>query len=85
MAFWKSFTVIMPLQFVVAGDHQHLFDAVLVQQRQHFVLRGILAHGDQPLFGRHHRGTGASRLRLEAQIAVRDDADHLGADHDRHA
>ena len=36
-------------QLVVAVHDQHLLDAMLVQQRQHFFLRRILAHGDQAL------------------------------------
>ncbi len=85
VAFWKSLTVIMPLQFMIAGNHQHLLDAVLVQQRQHLVLGCILAHRDQALFRRHDRGDRRVELGLEAQIAMRDDADDLGAEHHRHA
>jgi hypothetical protein len=73
------------LQLVIAGDHQHLLDAVLVQQREHLFLGRVLAHRDQALLGRHHRGHRRIELGLEAQIAVRDDADHLGAEHHRHA
>ena len=42
------------LQFMVAGNHQHFFDAILVQQREHFFLGRVLAHGDQALLGGHH-------------------------------
>jgi len=40
-------------QLVVAVHHQELFDAVLVQQRQHLVLGGVLAHRHQAFLGRH--------------------------------
>ncbi len=73
------------LQVEVLIDDQHLLDAMLVQQREHLVLRRVLAHGDQPLLRRHDRGHRRVELGLEAQVAVRDDADRLGADDDRHA
>ena len=85
VAFWKSFTVIMPRSSCVAVHHQHLLDAVLVQQQQHFVLRRVLAHGDQALLRRHDRRHRRVELHFEAQVAVRDDADDLGALHHRHA
>ena len=69
VAFWKSLTVIMPFRAEVVVDDQHLLDAVLVQQRQHFFLRRILAHRDEPLPRRHDVETGASSG-LEAQVAV---------------
>ena len=72
-------------QFLVAVHHQHLLDAVLVQQQQHFVLRRVFAHGDEPLFWRHDRRHGRVELHLEAQVAMRDDADDLGTLHHRHA
>ena len=72
-------------QFFVAVDHQHLLDAVLVQQQQHFFLRRVLAHGDQPFLRRHDRRHRRVELHLEAQVAMRDDADDLGALHHRHA
>ena len=72
-------------QFLVAVHHQHLLDAVLVQQQQHFVLRRVLAHGDEALFRRHDRRHGRVELHFEAQVAMRDDADDLGALHHRHA
>ena len=85
VAFWKSLTVIMPRSSKFAVDHQHLLDAVLVQQREHFFLRRVLAHGDQALLRRHDRRHRRVELRLEAQVAVRDDADHLEPSHHRHA
>ena len=85
VAFWKSFTVIMPTSSCVAVHHQHLLDAMLVQQRQHLFLRRVLAHRDQALLRRHDRGHRRIELVLEAQVAVRDDADRLLADHHRHA
>ena len=69
----------------VAVDHQHLLDAVPVQQREHFFLRRVLAHGDEPLARRHHLGHRRVELRLEPQVAMRDDADGLAVAHDRHA
>ncbi len=47
VAFWKSFTVIMPFRFELLVDHQDLLDAVLVQQAQHLILRRVFAHGDE--------------------------------------
>ena len=42
-------------QLGVGADHQHLLDAVLVQQVQHFVLGGVFTHRDQPLARGHDR------------------------------
>ena len=42
------------LQFMIPADHQHLFDAVLVQQRQDLILGRILPHRDQAIFRCHH-------------------------------
>ena len=70
-------------QLVRAAHHQQLLDAVLVQQREHLFLGSVLAHRDQALLRRHHRGDRGLELLLEAQVAVRDDADRLAADHHR--
>ncbi len=72
-------------ELVIAVDDQHFLDAVLVQQRQHLFLGRGLAHGDQPLLRRHHRGDRRIELFLEPQVAVRDDADRLFPDDHRHA
>ncbi len=72
-------------QLVVDPDHQHFLDAVLVQQALHLVLGCALAHRHQPLLGRHDGGDRRIELELETQVAVGNDADHLGAAHDRHA
>ena len=66
-------------------DDQHLLDAVLVQQRQHFVLGSALLHRDQPLLARHDVLDRILGLLLEAQVAVGDDADELLAIDHRHA
>jgi hypothetical protein len=39
VAFWKSFTVIMPTQLMLAVHDEDLLNAMLVQQRQHLFLR----------------------------------------------
>ena len=56
---------------------QHLLDAVAVQQQQYFLARRVLAHRDQALARRHHRGDRRVELFLEADIAMGDDAHHL--------
>ncbi len=73
------------LQFMIPADHQDLFDAVLVQQRQHLVFGSIFAHRDQAVLRRHHRGDRCIQLGLETQIAMRDDPDHLGAEYHGYA
>jgi hypothetical protein len=73
------------LELVALVHHQHFFDAVLVQQLQHFFLVGALAHRDQPLLGGHHAGHRRVHAGLEAQIAVGDDAHRLAVVHHRHA
>ena len=69
---------------MIAGHHQHFLDAVLVQQREHLILGRVFAHRDQPILRRHHGGYRRVELGFEAQIAMRHDADHLGAEHHRH-
>ena len=66
-------------------DNQHLLDAMLVQQPEHLCLGRVLAHRDQALLGCHHRGYRRVELLFKAQIAVRNDPDHLLADDDRHS
>ena len=58
-----SLTVIMPRSLKRVVDHQHLLDAVLVQQRNDFVPVRALPDRDQALLGRHDRWRpAASRL-----------------------
>ena len=66
-------------------DHQHLFDAMLVQQVHDLLLARVLAHGDQTLLGGHHAGDRGVVVRLEPQVTTGDDTDQLGAIDDRHA
>ena len=73
------------LQFMIAGHHQHLLDAMLVQQREHLFLGRVLAHGDQALLGGHHRGHGSVEFGFETQVAMRHDAHDFRAEHHRHA
>jgi len=54
---------------------------MLVQQREHLFLRRVLANRDQPLLRRHDSRDRSVELGLEAQVAVRDDANRLGAHH----
>jgi hypothetical protein len=69
---------------VIAGHHQHLFDAVLVQQREHLVLRRIFAHGDQAFLRGHDGGNRSVEFRFEAQIPMCDDSDDLRPQNHRH-
>ena len=66
-------------------DHQHLLDAVLVQQADDFVLGRTFLHRDQLVLAGHdvlHRIVG---LLLEAQVAAGDDADQpVAFFHHRH-
>ena len=48
-------------QLIVAVDHQHLLDAVLVQQALHLFLGRAFAHRDQSRLGRHDRSSPAHR------------------------
>ena len=63
----------------VAVDDQHLLDAVPVQELQHFLARRVLAHGHELLARRHDLRHRQVELLLEADVAVRDDADDLVA------
>ena len=84
-AFWMSLTVIRPAQAERVVDDQHFLDAMLVQQREHFVLAGAFLDRDQAFLARHDVLDRIVGLLLEAQIAVGDDADELLAVDDRHA
>ena len=74
-----------PAQLEVVVDHQHLLDAVLVQQLQHFVLAGAFLHRHQLVLAGHDVAHRIVVLALEAQVAAGDDADQLAAIHHRHA
>src|SRR5699024_2740045 len=72
-------------QFELVVDHQNLLNAVAVQQLQHLVLAGALAHGDKLVLACHdvaHRVIGPA---LKAHVAAGDNADQLAAVHHRHA
>jgi hypothetical protein len=73
------------LEGEVLVDDQHLFDAMLVQQREHLFLGRVLAHGHQPLARCHDGGHRGVELGLEAQVAVGHDSDRLAVAHHRHA
>ena len=66
-------------------DHQYLFDPVLVQQRQHFFIAGVFAHGNQAILLGHDVMDRIVELGLEAHVAAGDDADQATAVDDRHA
>ena len=72
-------------QFEAVADHQHLLDAVTVQQRQHLVLGRLLADRDQPVLRGHHCRYRRIQLGFEAQVTMRDDAHGLLAADDGHA
>jgi len=57
--------------------HQHAFQPVLVHQAAGFVDGSAFLDGDQLGFRRHDVGHLGVQARLEAQIAVGDDADQL--------
>jgi hypothetical protein len=70
--------------FGVINDEQ-LFDAVFLQHGLGLVERGPHGDCDERLLG-HHFGDGNLEPRLEAQVAVGDDADQMtGFIHDGHA
>ncbi len=56
-----------------------------MQQRQDFLVRRALLNRDQALLRRHDRGDRCVQLGLEAQVAMRHDADSLLAVDHRHA
>ena len=64
------------LQLVVVVDDQQLFDAVLVQDELGLFERGADGDGDEVFLG-HHVADGNVGARLEAQVAVGEDADEL--------
>src|SRR6185312_8531051 len=74
-----------PTQLERVVDHQHLLDAVLVQQHQHIILAGAFAHRDQLVLARHDVAHWVVVLALEAHVAAGDDADQLFALPHRHA
>ena len=57
-------------------DDQHALELVLVHQRLAVVERRAFAHRDQALARRHDLAHRHVHARLEAQVAVGDDADH---------
>ena len=64
-----------PLQPVVVVDHQQLLDLVLVEDLARLVERRADRHRDQVLAASSPRRSAGRRLRLEAQVAVGEDAD----------
>ena len=65
--------------------HQHLLDAVLVEQAEHFALRGVLTHRHEPLLRRHHVHHLGIETVFEAEVAGGHNADHFtSAVHYRH-
>jgi hypothetical protein len=74
-----------PLEVAVPVDDQHLLDAVLVELGLGLLQGRPLRDGDQVLLG-HQLGDRLVRVRLEAEVAVGEDADQMpfGAGH-RHA
>ena len=74
-----------PAQLAVAVQHQHALEPVPVHQRLRRLEVGAFGHGHQPLARRHDRGDRLVEIRLEAQVAVGDDADDALAFDDRQA
>src|SRR5690606_446154 len=72
-------------QMEAVVDDEHLLDAITVQQREHLLLARALANGDELLLRRHHGRDRRVELRLESEVAMRDDADEILAFDDWHA
>ncbi len=71
-------------QLEAVVDHQDLFDAIAMQQLEHFLIAGAFAHGDQAiLLGRC--GGPDRRASFEAHVAAGDDTDQFTAVDHRHA
>src|ERR1044071_5760995 len=74
-----------PFEVLVGVDDEELLDAVLLQDALRLFERGADGDGDERL-RRHHLGDGDVEARLEAEVAVGDDADEVAAlVDDRHA
>ena len=74
-----------PAQLEGVVDDEHFLDAVLVQQREHFLVRRAFTHGHKPIFLGHDVADRIVELLLEAHVAAGHDADELVALHHRHA
>src|ERR1700741_102752 len=62
---------------MVTVHHEYLLNAVLVEEGEHFLFRRVFAHRDEALFRCHYGRHRCVELVLEAQVAVRDDANSL--------
>ena len=69
----------------VIVDHQHLFDAVAVQQLQHFIRRGAFLDRDQAILLGHDVADRIVQLGLEAHVAMGHDAGQQADDCQRDA
>ena len=65
-----------PLRCLSLVDDEKFFDAMLLQNRFGLLERRADGHGDERL-RRHHFGDGDVVARLEAEVAVGDDADEM--------
>ena len=75
-----------PAQCELVIDHQHFFDAVLVQQAHHFIVTGTFLHGDQTVTLGHHVADRVVELLFKAHVATGDDAHQVArVIHHRHA
>ena len=74
-----------PPQLEGVVDNEHLLDAVLVQQRDHFLVGCVLADRHQPILLGHDVADRIVELLLEAHVAAGDDAHELSAVDYRHA
>jgi hypothetical protein len=66
-------------------DHQHLLNAVLVQQVLNLVLLGAFLHSDQALLRRHDFGNRRIHAGLETQIPAGHDTHQIHTIDHRHA
>ena len=83
--FGMSLTVMSPLRQPSASTHRELLDLVAVQDRARLLERRADGDGDEAL-ARHQLGDRPRRVVLEAEVAVREDADEASVlVGDRHA
>ena len=64
-------------QLELLVDHQHLLDAVLMQQADGLFLAGALAHRDQLVLGGHGLGHGFVEAAFETEVAAGYDANQI--------
>ena len=71
------------LELAVAVDDQHALEPVPVHELLRALEVGPFGHGDEPVALGHDRADRLVEVRLEAEVAVGDDAHHLASLDDR--